>query len=150
MFGGGLTVSPYTYLEGDTNMLKKTIEFEDFNGDVVKRDFYFNLTKAEVVELEVSEGNGIVDLIEKITKERNNYEIVRIFKKVILLAYGEKSADGLRFIKTEELSTAFEQTNAYSELFMELASDAGAAEAFVNGILPKMPEKPKVLPPKGE
>jgi len=131
-------------------MLKKTIEFEDFNGDVVKRDFYFNLTKAEVVELEVSEGNGIVDLIERITKERNNYEIVRIFKKVILLAYGEKSADGLRFIKTKELNTAFEQTNAYSELFMELASDAGAAEAFVNGILPKMPEKPKVLPPKGE
>lgn len=122
-------------------MLKKTIEFVDYNGNKQKEDFYFNLNKAELTELELSETGGLTALIERITKEENGAEIIRIFKKLILLSYGKKSSDGKQFIKNEELSTAFSQTEAYVELFMELASDADAASAFVNGIIPQMPAK---------
>lgn len=124
-------------------MLKKTITFDNLEGEPVTKDFYFNLNKAELMELEVSETGGLVATIDRIVKAEDSAEIVRIFKKLILQAYGEKSPDGLRFIKSEELSTAFSQTEAYVELFLELASSADAASAFVKGIIPKnMPQTP--------
>ena len=118
-------------------MLKKTIEFVDYNGVERKEDFYFNLTKAEIMEMEMSTEGGLAELIEKIVATQNTPAIIKIFKQLVLKAYGEKSPDGKRFIKSEELSKAFEQTEAYSELFMELATDADAAAKFVNGIVPK-------------
>ena len=119
-------------------MLKKTIEYTDFDGNKRKEDFYFNLTKAEAMEMELSNTGGLKKTIEKIVKEEDQKKIVTIFKDIILKAYGEKSLDGKRFIKSQELRDAFEQTEAYSELFIELATNAEASVAFFNGIVPKV------------
>ena len=98
--------------------------------------FYFNITKAEAMEMEFSVEGGLTAMIDKITAAKDFTSLVSLFKEFILMAYGEKSADGKRFIKSDELSEAFSQTNAYSELFMELATDDEAASVFINGIVP--------------
>ena len=120
-------------------MLKKTIKYTDYDGNERTEDFYFNLTKAEITEMELSHDGGLVKLIEKIVAEQDSKRIIEVFKDLILRSYGEKSPDGKRFIKNQELRDAFAQTEAYSDLFMELASDADSAAAFVNGIVPTMP-----------
>lgn len=117
-------------------MLKKTITFEDFDGRQVTEDFYFNLSKAELVELEVSSKTGFADLLQQIVASNDGQEIINHFKQIILMAYGKKSDDGRRFIKSQELRDEFEQTNAYSELFIELATNADAASAFMRGVVP--------------
>ena len=123
-------------------MLKKTITYTDYNGAERKEDFYFNLTKAEIMEMEVSISGGLTEMINRIVAAQDAPAIVKIFKELILKAYGEKSADGRRFMKVDEngvpLSINFSQTEAYSQLFMELATDADAASAFVNGIVPNV------------
>lgn len=118
-------------------MLKKTIEYTDYNDVKRKEDFYFNLTKAEITEMELSTTGGLAEMIQKIIDTQDTPQIIKIFKELVLKAYGEKSADGRRFIKNDEIRDGFAQTEAYSELFMELATDANAAAAFVNGIVPK-------------
>lgn len=126
-------------------MLKKTITYTDYNGVERKEDFYFNLSKAEVTEMELSTEGGLAERIQKIVAAQDAPSIIKIFKKLILDAYGEKSPDGKRFVKSKELSDAFAQTEAYSNLFMELAVDAKAASDFVNGIVPLIEkEKPTV------
>ena len=117
-------------------MLKKTITYIDYNGTERKEDFYFNLSKAEIMEMEMGTTGGMVEMINRIVAAQDAPAIIDVFKKMILTAYGEKSADGKRFIKSKELSEAFSQTEAYSQLFMELATDADAASKFVNGIVP--------------
>ena len=117
-------------------MLKKTITYTNYNGIELTEDFYFNLSKAEVMEMEMSTSGGLAEMITRIVAAQDAPAIIKIFKELILKAYGEKSPDGKRFIKSNELSEAFSQTEAYSELFMELASNADAASAFVNGIIP--------------
>lgn len=117
-------------------MLKKTITYTDYNENERTEDFYFNLTKAEVMEMEMSTSGGLAETITKIIAAQDAPSIIKIFKDLVLKAYGEKSPDGKRFIKSEELSAAFSQTEAYSQLFMELATDADSAAAFVNGIIP--------------
>lgn len=117
-------------------MIKKTITYKDYNQVERTEDFYFNLSKAEVMEMEMSTSGGLAEMITRIVAAQDQPAIIKIFKDLILKAYGEKSPDGKRFIKSEELSTAFSQTEAYSQLFMELATDAEAASAFVNGIVP--------------
>ena len=117
-------------------MLKKTIAYTDYNGVARKEDFYFNLSKAEILEMEMSTVGGLAEMINKIVTTQDAPAIIKIFKELILKAYGEKSADGKQFIKSKELSNAFSQTEAYSVLFMELATDADAASKFVNGIVP--------------
>ena len=117
-------------------MLKKTIKYKDFNGNEREEDFYSNLMQSEIAELELSTVGGFTESIQKIIQTQDGPEIIKQFKKIILKSYGEKSADGKRFIKSDELSEAFSQTNAYSELFMELATDDEAASAFINGIVP--------------
>lgn len=117
-------------------MLKKTIEYVDYNGNTRKEDFYFNLTKAEVTELEVSVNGGLTKMMEKIVETEDYNKIVDIFKMIISKAYGVKSEDGRRFIKNQEVLNDFMQTEAYSELFMELATDAEAASAFINSVVP--------------
>lgn len=118
-------------------MLKKTIKYTNYNDVQMTEDFYFNLTKAEIMEMEMSTTGGLAEMITKIVNAQDAPAIIKIFKELILRAYGEKSPDGKRFIKSKELSDAFAQTEAYSELFMELSTDADAAAAFVNGIVPK-------------
>ena len=117
-------------------MLKKTITYTNYNGVECTEDFYFNLTKAEIMEMELSTSGGLAEMIQKIVAAQDAPAIIKIFKELVLKAYGEKSPDGKRFIKSEEISKAFSQTEAYSILFMELATDADAASAFVNGIVP--------------
>ena len=118
-------------------MLKKTITYVDYNGNERTEDFYFNLSKAEIMEMEMSTTGGLAEMIQKIVKAQDAPAIIKVFKDLVLKAYGEKSADGKRFIKSDEIRDAFSQTEAYSQLFMELATDADAAAAFVNGIVPK-------------
>lgn len=118
-------------------MLKKNIKYVDYDGNERTEDFYFNLNKAEVIELQLGTVGGLTKTLEKIVQEKDTSRIIKYFKTIILKAYGEKSADGRRFIKSQELRDAFEQTEAYSELFMELARDAKMAAEFINGVLPK-------------
>lgn len=118
-------------------MLTKSITYTDYNGNVRTEDFLFNLSKAEIIELESSETGGLSKMLEDLVKSNDNRKIIDVFKSIILKAYGKKSEDGRRFIKSAEIREEFEQTEAYSELFMELASDSEAAAAFVNGIIPK-------------
>ena len=118
-------------------MLKKRIKYTDYDGNEREEDFYFNLTKAEITELELSTEGGLQYTIERIIDAKDTPQIIQFFKKIILMSYGEKSPDGRRFVKNEKLSEEFTQTEAYSELFMELATDEKAAAAFVNGIIPK-------------
>lgn len=117
-------------------MLKKTITYTDYKDNVRTEDFYFNLSQAEVTEMEMSTNGGLAEMIENIIAAQDSVSLVKIFKDLILKAYGEKSLDGKRFMKSEEISTAFSQTEAYSNLFMELATNAEAASKFVNGIMP--------------
>lgn len=124
-------------------MLKRTIKFKDFNGNNLEEDFYFNLTEAEITELEMSEKGGLSNAIEKAVKEENNSTIMRIFKGVIMKAIGIKSEDGKRFIKSEQITKEFLQTQAYSVLFMELATNADAASTFMNSIIPETVKKAK-------
>lgn len=130
-------------------MLKKSITYNDYNGGTLTEDFYFNLNEAEVTEMELSTAGGLAEMITRLVAAQDQPAIIKIFKDLILKAYGEKSPDGKRFIKSEELSTAFSQTEAYSVLFMELARDADAAAKFVNGIVPDKKNQPAaVLPAK--
>lgn len=117
-------------------MLKKTINYTDYNGVQRTEDFYFNLTQAELMEMELSTTGGLTEMITRIVASQDAPAIIKIFKELVLKAYGEKSADGKRFMKSEELSTAFAQTEAYSILFMELATNSDAASKFINGIVP--------------
>lgn len=117
-------------------MLKKTITYTDYNGVERTENFYFNLTKAEIMEMELSEDGGLAESIKRIVDAQDAPAIIKVFKDLLLKAYGEKSPDGKRFIKSDEIAAAFAQTEAYSILFMELATDADAAAKFVNGIVP--------------
>lgn len=117
-------------------MLKRTMTYTDYNGVSRTEDFYFNLTKAEVTEMELSVDGGLVEMINRIVAAKDGKQIINLFKDIVLRAYGEKSPDGRRFIKNQELRDAFAQTEAYSDLFMELATDAEKAAEFVNGIVP--------------
>ena len=118
-------------------MLKKTISYVDYNGTKRTEDFYFNLTQAEIMEMEMSTVGGFVEMINRIVEAQDTPSLIKIFKDLILKTYGKKSLDGKRFIKSDEIREAFSQTEAYSQLFMELATNATAAAEFVNGIIPK-------------
>ena len=118
-------------------MYKKVIKYTDFNDQDQSEEFLFNLTKAELTEMEVEYDGGMEGYIQKIIDANNRKELVRLFKDLVLRAYGKKSEDGKRFVKNDALREEFEQTNAYSELFMLLATNADEATKFVNGIMPK-------------
>lgn len=121
-------------------MLKKTIKYTDYNGVKREETKYFNLDKAEIMEMELSTVGGFAEMVEKVVSAQDIPTIIAIFKDLVLKAYGEKSADGKSFIKLDEegrpLSRKFAQTAAYSELFMELSTNAEAAAEFINGIVP--------------
>ena len=121
-------------------MLKKTMTFTDYNGVERTENFWFNLSKAEIMEMELGTEGGLAEMIQKIVAAKDAPSIVKIFKDLILKSYGEKSADGKKFVKSQELSEAFSQTEAYSDLFMELATDSDKASEFVNGIIPNVPK----------
>ena len=121
-------------------MLKKTITYTDYNGVERREDFWFNLSKAELMEMELGVTGGLAEYMRRIVSAQDQPSLIKIFKDIILKSYGEKSADGKRFVKIDEhgtpLSLGFSQTEAYSILFMELSTDDEAAAAFINGIVP--------------
>lgn len=117
-------------------MLKKTINFTDYNGVERTEDFYFNLNEAELTEMQLMKEGGLREWLEKMIKSENKVEIMKMFKMIILKAYGEKSADGRRFVKSDAISEAFTQTEAYNKLFMELVSNESTMSEFVKGIVP--------------
>ena len=132
-------------------MIKKHMKYVDYDGNEREEDFYFNLTKAEIAEMELSTSGGLDKTINQIIAEQDGKRIIELFKDLVLRSYGKKSPDGRRFIKSQELRDDFSQTEAYSDLFMELATDADKAAEFVNGIVPKMDSvqaKPAALPAK--
>ena len=127
-------------------MLKKSITYTDYNGVERTEDFYFNLTQTEIAEIEMSIPGGLVNRVAMITNSGDGGAIMMLFKNLILKAYGQKSADGRRFEKSEDLSTAFSQTPAYDVLFMSLITNPENASAFFNGVIPKVEVLP--TPPK--
>lgn len=118
-------------------MLKKTLTYEDFDGNQRTEDFYFNLTKAEIMEMELSATGGLEATINKIISAQEGKEIMDLFKSIVIKAYGEKSLDGKTFDKSEEAKNRFINSQAYSDIFMELATNADEATKFFNGIIPK-------------
>jgi hypothetical protein len=118
-------------------MLKKPITYTDFDDKEVTEDFYFNLTKTELMTLEAETPGGLAASLQRIGQTRDFNRIVAEFKRIVLAAYGERSEDGKRFVKTDQIREEFQQTAAWDALFFELATSAGAAEAFVKGVFPK-------------
>lgn len=118
-------------------MWKETLTYTDYDGNERTEDFLFNLTKAEVAEMELSTAGGIEQMVNTIVQTRDGKRIIEVFKDLILRSYGVKSPDGKRFIKSQDLRDEFSQTEAYSDLFISLATDDKHAAKFINGILPK-------------
>lgn len=119
-------------------MHKKTITYKDFDGNKRTEDYYFHLTKAEVIMWMTTENEYTLDkIIHQLVEKNNGQKIMEVFEDLIMRSYGVKSLDGRRFTKSQEVKGAFKESEAYSALFMELVSDAKAASAFINGIMPK-------------
>ena len=116
-------------------MIKKTITFTDYNGVDRTEDFYFNLTEAELTEMELSMAGGYQQYVQNVINAMDGPSLIRLFKDLIMRTYGIKSPDGREFRKSDEISRSFAQTEAYSKLFMELATDSKAAADFVNGVV---------------
>lgn len=113
------------------------MKYENYNGEMVEEDFYFNLTKAELLDMEIQYEGSMTDYIKRIINSKDVSKLMDLFKEIIHKSYGVKSPDGRRFMKSPEILEDFLQTEAYSELFVKLATDADEATAFVNGIVPK-------------
>ena len=126
-------------------MYRKKITYTDYNGVERTEDFYFNFTKAELAEMELTTNGGFGEYIQTIIDAKDQAQIVKVFKELVLKAYGEKSPDGRRFVKSEEISNAFAQTEAYSELFMELASNTDEAAKFFSAITPEVSAPDKAV-----
>lgn len=118
-------------------MLKKTITYTDYNGVRRTEDFWFNLSKTEIMEMEMGTAGGLAEMLQNIVNAQDGPAIIKTFKELVLKAYGEKTPDGKYFRKSPEISEAFSQTEAYSDLFMELATNADYASEFVKGIIPR-------------
>lgn len=128
-------------------MLKKTVTYVDFDGNERTEDFFFNLTEQEIAEMELSTEGGLGNFINKAVAAKSQVELIELFKKLILAAYGVKSADGRRFVKNDAVREDFMSTQAFSDIYMELVQDADKASAFFNGIVPKEKNKAPVALP---
>ena len=122
-------------------MLKKTIEYENYNGETVTEDFYFNLSKAEILDMEIEYEGSLTEYMNSIVLAKDLNKLMALFKDILHKSYGKKSLDGRRFIKNQEILEEFTQTPAYDELYVKLATDADEAAAFVRGIFPKSMQK---------
>jgi len=118
-------------------VLKKTITYKDFNEEEVSEDFFFHLSKAELVEMELSHDGGLSAFLQKIVESQDGKEIVTEFKNIVMSSYGKKSSDGKRFVKNATIREEFESSEAYSTLFMELVTNTDSAVEFINGIIPR-------------
>lgn len=117
-------------------MIKEVIKYVDFDGNERTTTAYFNINKAELLDLQLSEKEGFDAMIRYIIENNDVSKSVEVFKKILKLSYGVKSADGNRFVKNQEVWEEFEQSLAYEEIFMKLATDANYSEKFIKGVLP--------------
>lgn len=122
-------------------MLKKTIDYVDYDGNKRTDSYWFNLDEAEILEMEMQYPGGMTAMLKKIVDEQDGAKILATFKEIIMKAYGEKSLDGKYFEKSHEKSVRFTQSRAYSALIMEMYRDAGAAAEFMNKIIPQVANK---------
>ena len=126
--------------KGFYTMITKTITFEDLEGNSITRDFYFNLNKAEILKMQLSAKGGLDKKLNKIVQTNDYQSLLDFISELVLMAYGEKDDDGIKFVKTKDgkkLSEDFEQSEAYSELLLELTNDVNKFNEFINGIIPK-------------
>lgn len=118
-------------------MYVKEMEYTDFNGVARKEKFYFNLTKAEILDMELGKTGGLTEYIQKILAAQDTPAVMALFKQLLLKSYGVKSDDGRRFIKNDQVREDFEQTQAFSDLYMLLALNDDEASKFINAIVPE-------------
>ena len=117
-------------------MLKKDITFEGLDGSMITETHYFHMSKADLIELQLSKKGGFEVWLQKVIDAEDGATLIRELKDIILMAYGEKSEDGKRFIKSPEKRAEFANSEAFSELFSEIAIDADKASEFVNAVMP--------------
>lgn len=122
-------------------MYEKKIKYKDYNGNEREETFYFNLKKSEILEMQLSEEGGLISTLQRIVETQDAPQIIKYFKKIILASYGVKSPDGVRFMKSEKLSKDFEDTEAYSELIIEMYSNVDFAAEFIKGVMPDLDEE---------
>lgn len=133
-------------------MYKITESYTDYDGNERKEDFYFNFTEAELAKMELSVTGGLTTIIQRAIDAKDVPSLIKIFEDLISKSYGQKSLDGRRFIKSPEILEEFKQTEAYSQIYMRMATDEKAAAEFVNNVMPKKTlnaaaqEKAKILP----
>ena len=134
-------------------MYKITESYVDYDGNERKEDFYFNFTEAELAKMELSVTGGLTTIIQRAIDAKDVPSLIKIFEDLISKSYGQKSLDGRRFVKSPEILEEFKQTEAYSQIYMRMATDEKAAAEFVNNVMPKKTlnaatshEKAKVLP----
>lgn len=118
-------------------MYKIREKYEDYDGNERVEEFYFNLTKAEITDMELTTEGGMSVMLKKIIAAKDTAKLIAVFKDLILRSYGQKSPDGRRFIKSDELTKEFTETPAYSQIYIRLATDDKAATEFVNNVIPK-------------
>lgn len=123
-------------------MIKREIKYEDYNGNQKTKIAYFNLNKVELIEMELSKEGGLSNYYQQIVDAKNNQELARIFKELIIKSYGIKSEDGESFVKVASdghaLADDFVNSAAFEAFYMELITDTDKATAFFNGIVPKI------------
>lgn len=117
-------------------MIKKTVTYTDFDGNERTEDFYFHLTEQELTEWELSVDGGLSGALSRVINTEDNKKLVEIFKNLLVKSYGVKTPDGRGFIKNQEVLDNFIYTQAFSDIYMELATDDKAASEFVNGVIP--------------
>lgn len=117
-------------------MLKRPIKYTDFNGNEITEDFYFNLTKAEVVKMQLSIDEGLAEMLQRIVQTEDKPALIREFENILLMSYGVKSEDGKRFVKNDELRADFLNSAAYDQLFTELITNEQVIADFILGVLP--------------
>jgi hypothetical protein len=117
-------------------MIKKTVTFTDFDGNKRTEDFYFHLTEQELTEWELSVDGGLSGVLTRIVNSQDTKTLIGIFKDLLMKSYGVKTPDGRGFVKNEEVLNNFTCTQAFSDIYMELATDDKAAAEFVNGVMP--------------
>lgn len=117
-------------------MYKKTIKYTDYNGVEREEDFYFNLTEAELTDMQLGIEGGYAAMLERVAKAKDTPALIKIFKEFIELSYGVKSPDGRKFMKSKEIFEDFKMTPAYSQFYMELATDDKEATKFLKNIIP--------------
>lgn len=123
-------------------MITITETYTDYNGTKRTEEFLFHFNKAELLEMEMTTEGGFSARVNRIINANSHSELVKIMKQFVLDAYGIKSDDGRRFMKSDEIRRSLVECPAYSQIFMRLATDDKAAADFINGVTPDDMPKP--------